>query len=135
MVAVSRRGAGPTTDRDALRQHDQSTGAGAAERRARVAQHGGGYAEAVATRARRLAAVERGVVVGDADRLVVSHEHPGDAPAAGAAHQPVARHARPPADESGTAAPAGDLVRARRTRQPAAAPATAYRHYGEPQIE
>jgi hypothetical protein len=100
VVAVSRRGTGSPTPGHAVRQHDRSASAGPAQRRARVAQHGGGYAQTLAHRHWCVCAVERGDVVIEADGLVVPHEHTGNAPTAGAAHQPLARYLVLRADES-----------------------------------
>ena len=70
-----------------------------------------------------------------APRVALPHQHAGNAPAPRAAHEPVAGHVGAAADESRAAAPASDVVRARRTRQPAAAAAAPHGHHGKPEIE
>ena len=62
-----------------------------------------------------------------------SSQHAGNAHAARPAHQSLAGHARAAADESGAAPAASDLVRPRRAREPAAAPAAPHRHDREPE--
>ncbi len=63
LVAVSRGRDRPATGGDGVCRDDRPASAGAAERRARLAQHGGGHAQAPARRTRHDATVERGGLV------------------------------------------------------------------------
>jgi len=83
---------------------------GAAERRARLAEHGGGHPQAVAGRTRHHPAMERGGMGARAPRLALPHEHTGDPRTPRPAHEPVAGHAGAAANESGAAESASRVV-------------------------
>ena len=71
LLVVPRGRARSTCPRDVVCGDDRPAGAGAAERRARLAQHGGGHAQAAAGRTRHDPAMERGGVVARAPGLAV----------------------------------------------------------------
>ncbi len=136
LVAVPRRRARPTGRRDVLRRDDRPPGAGPAQRRARLAQHGGGHAQAAAGGARHDAALERRGV-GDASRhgwlfLTSTPEtRPRLVPLTSLWLDTLVLRLM----NQGQPRPRADLVRPGRAREPAATAAAPHGHHGEPEIE
>src|SRR5262249_25789374 len=94
-----------------------------------------GHTQAAASGIGDDTSVERVIVGARAPWVVVPDEHAGNTDSARPVDQPLAGHAGAAANEPRAAKPTSGVVRARRTRESAAAAAASHRGDGEPQIQ